>query len=166
VLVALLQALYGPVPLFFGPGIGNQLADGARHDGDLLAAQFLHHRDGVLDVLHRHRSILLVFREQIAFAEHQRDTAPAGQAVIFQQLADMFRVVLLGFTADFNGVIPTLRQTGNRHFDRFSPHPVVHRYLHRLIPLVSQWRGAPPPSPGRTIAHPSPLARRARVQGV
>ncbi len=48
VLVALLQRLDRPLPLFVGRALRLHLADGRGDDGDFLAFQLLHHRDACL----------------------------------------------------------------------------------------------------------------------
>ncbi len=84
----------------------------------------------VFDVLDGLGALLLVLGQQVALGQHQGDAAPALQAMLLEEPADVLRVVALRLSADFDGVVARLAQAGDRHFDRFRSHPVVHRDVH------------------------------------
>jgi len=130
VLVALLQALDGPLPLVLGRALRLHLAHRGRDDRDLDAPELLDHRDAVVHVLHRRGALRFVLRQQVALREHQRDGSPAPQAGVLEQLADVSRVVALGLSADLDGAVAARGQAGNRGLNGFRPHPVVHRDVH------------------------------------
>ncbi len=119
VLVDLLQAGDAPLPLLFGCAVGDDLADRAGHDRDLLPVELLDHRDAVLHVLHGRGALLLVLGAQVALGERQRDRAPARQAVVGEQLADVGRVVLVGLALDLDAPVAEAGEPGNGDLDRF-----------------------------------------------
>ena len=130
VLADLLEAGDAPLPLLLGGAVGNDLADGARHDRDLLALELLDHRDDVLHVLHGRGALLLVLGAQVALGEREGHRTPAGQAVVGEQLADVGRVVLVRLALDLDAAVAVAGQPGDGDLDRLGPHPVVHGQVH------------------------------------
>ena len=71
VLADFLEAGDAPLPLLLGRAVRHDLADGARHDRDLLALELFDHRDDVLHVLHGGGALLLVLGAEIALGERE-----------------------------------------------------------------------------------------------
>jgi hypothetical protein len=135
--VDVLQPGDGPVPLLLRRGVRRHLADRGRHDGHLGAVETGDQVDAVLGVLHGHRPVRLVGGDQVALAEHERDRAPAAQAVLAERLPDLVQPVLLRLPADLDALVAVLRQPRAGHLERLGPHPVVHRQVHVVLPRSS-----------------------------
>ena len=126
-LVDLFHAIDGPLPLFLGCRVGNDLAHSGRDDCHLVAIELLDHGDAVLDVLHGRRALCLICRWHVPLTEHQGDGSPAGQPVVVEQGLDLFGVVDVRLATDLDTLVSVLREPRDRRLDRLRPHPVVHR---------------------------------------
>jgi hypothetical protein len=83
-ILALLEALDRPSPLFLGRAHRRHLAHRRGDDGEDLPAQLFDHVDRVLDVLDAADADVLVLVEEVAPSDHQRDGSPAFEPVLLE----------------------------------------------------------------------------------
>ena len=125
------QPLHGPGPLLLRRVHGRHFAHLGGHNRHFVATQLLHHRNAIFDVLNTRLPHRRVRVDQVPPGKHQADGPPTAQTILFEQFTHFFGVKNLRFAADFDTAVAVLCQPPNGNLNRFGPHPIVHRQVHK-----------------------------------